>query len=61
MPVKVRNTTHKMKRWEETNLFVDELSGILFYMFFIQVGGHVHETNLWQPKVCQLNVSQGGD
>lgn len=27
---------------KETNLFVNELSGILFDMTFVQVGGHVH-------------------
>lgn len=57
------STTHKMTRRQnrDTNLFVDELSGVFLNVSFIQVGGHVHQTYLWEPKVCQLNVSHGGD
>lgn len=44
MLAEVVSTTDKMtrRRDEETNLFVNELSGIFFNMSFVQVGGHVH-------------------
>ena len=45
----------------EADLFVQELSGVLLDVSFIQVSGEAHQTDLRQTKVGQLNVAHGRD
>lgn len=46
---------------DEKYLFVNKLPGVFLNVSFIQVSGHVHQTNLWQSKICQLDVAHRGD
>lgn len=43
------------------HLFVHELSGVLFNVALIEVGGHAHEPDLGQAEVSQLDVAKRGD
>lgn len=37
-------------------LLVDELSGVFLNMAFVEICRHVHQTNLGEAKIRQLNV-----
>lgn len=43
------------------HLFVQELPRVLLDVSFIQIGGQTHQTHLREAKVCELDVTHGGD
>ncbi len=47
--------------WILSHLFIQELSSILLYVSFIQVGGQTHQTHLRKAKVCELDVAHWGN
>lgn len=46
---------------EMRHLLVQELAGVLLDVLLVQVGGQVHQTDLGQAKVCELDVAHGCD
>lgn len=46
---------------KRTNLLVGKLPDVLLDVALVQVSGHVHQADFGQPKICQLDVTHGGD
>lgn len=47
--------------YQQAHLLVNELSGVLLYVSFIQVGCHIHEADFGEPEISEFNMSHGSD
>lgn len=44
-----------------THLLVDELPRVFLHVALAQIGGHVHQANFGEAKVCEFDVAHGCD
>lgn len=58
-PSAVQCTKGVCARLSTSHLFVNKLACVFLHVILIQIGSHIHQTNLREPKVCQLDMAHG--